>query len=157
VPEKYKRNPNTHCVVCNKPIYKRPFEIQRNRGNVYCDISCYGMACRKEKPCVVCGKLILSSANKKTCNRECANKHRVGIKYKFNAPKDKVKAYKTLKTRLIRIRGKTCERCQYDKHEILQIHHKDSNRSNNNLDNLELICPNCHFEKHYLKKSWLNK
>lgn len=26
----------------------------------------------------------------------------------------------------------------------LELHHKDGNRDNNNLDNLELLCPNCH-------------
>jgi len=23
------------------------------------------------------------------------------------------------------------------------------------MTNLELLCPNCHFEKHYFEKSWL--
>ena len=27
---------------------------------------------------------------------------------------------------------------------ILQLHHKDGNHNNNNLDNLEILCPNCH-------------
>ncbi|MBI3573571.1 hypothetical protein HY090_00790 [Candidatus Kaiserbacteria bacterium] len=36
------------------------------------------------------------------------------------------------------------------------MHHKDRNRNNNSLGNLELICPNCHYEEHYLEKSWLN-
>ncbi len=48
-----------------------------------------------------------------------------------------------------------CGRCTYSKYEILQVHHKDRNRNNNNLANLELICPNCHYEEHYFKKSWL--
>ena len=26
----------------------------------------------------------------------------------------------------------------------LELHHKDGNHSNNELDNLELLCPNCH-------------
>jgi hypothetical protein len=26
----------------------------------------------------------------------------------------------------------------------LELHHKDGNNTNNNLDNLELLCPNCH-------------
>ena len=118
---------------------------------------CYGLACRKERPCVICQKPILAGANKKTCSRVCANKNRIGIKYKLNRPKDKVKYYRGLKIRLLEKRGKKCERCGYDKHEVLQIHHKDKNRSNNRFNNLELICPNCHFEEHYLEKSWLRK
>ena len=118
-------------------------------------MACYGISCRKEKPCIICGKPILSGANKKTCSRSCANKHRAGIKYKLNRPRDKVKSYQALKIRLLKVKGGNCERCGYNKYEILQVHHKDRNRFNNELDNLELICPNCHFEEHYLEKSWL--
>lgn len=153
--ERYKRNPNTKCIVCGKAIYKRPFEIKANNGRVYCSPVCYGVSNRIEVPCAVCGKLMLSGLNKKTCSRICSNKHRVGIKYLQNRPKDKVKSYKQLKIRILDIRGKVCERCGYNKKEILQIHHKDRNHGNNDLNNLELICPNCHFEEHLLEKSWL--
>jgi hypothetical protein len=155
VPEKYQRNPNTNCVICNKPIYRRPSIINENKGKIYCSQKCYGISCRKEIPCLVCQKPILSGLNKKTCSRACANKFRTGIKYKLNRPKDKVKTYHQLKIRLLLQRGDKCEKCGYNKPEILQIHHKDRNRENNNLENLELICPNCHFEEHNLKKSWL--
>lgn len=117
-------------------------------------MACYGISCRKERPCVVCGKLILAGLKKKTCSRGCANKHRAGIKYKLNQPRSKVKSYRELKIRLLQKRGRVCEKCGYNKYEILQIHHKDKNQSNNDLDNLELVCPNCHFEEHFLEKSW---
>ena len=155
MPEKYKRNPNTSCSICSKPIYKRPVEIRRNKGRVYCSMACYGISCRKETPCVVCGKPILAHENKKTCSRSCANIHRAGIKYKGRQPKSKVKTQRSLKIRLLKYRGEVCERCGYNKPEVLQVHHKDRDRTNNRLKNLELICPNCHFEEHYLKRSWL--
>jgi len=106
---------------------------------------------------VVCGKPILSGFHKKTCSRSCSNKHRAGIKYKLNQPRSKVKSQRHLKIRLLAARGGVCERCGYDKVEILQVHHKDRNRTNSDLKNLELVCPNCHFEEHYLENSWLNK
>ncbi len=155
MPEQYKRIPNINCSVCNKTIYRRPCEIERSEGRAFCSRICYGLFCRKEIPCIICGELILSGFNKKTCSRGCANKHRIGIKYKLNRPKDKVISQRFLKIRLLKIRGTSCEKCGYDKQEILQIHHKDKNKNNNNINNLELICPNCHFEKHYLEKSWL--
>ncbi|KKT86310.1 MAG: hypothetical protein UX26_C0011G0005 [Parcubacteria group bacterium GW2011_GWC1_45_9] len=155
--ENYRRTPNTSCLICGKSIYKRPAEIGRNHGRVFCSMVCYGIYCRKEIPCAVCGKLILSGANKKTCSRECANKHRAGIKYKINRPKDKVQYIRGLKMRLLEKRGKRCERCGYDKIEILQVHHKNRNKLNDGLENLELICPNCHYEEHFLEKSWLRK
>ena len=151
--ELYKRNPNTSCIICKKAIYRRPAEIKS--GQVFCSINCYGISQRKEIPCVVCGKLILSGLNKKTCNRSCANINRAGIKYKIGSPRDKVKSQQALKIRLLKERGVICERCGYSKLEILQVHHKDKNRLNNNLNNLELICPNCHYEEHFLEKSWL--
>lgn len=152
----YKRNPNIECIICGNLTYKRPAEIQRNNGRVFCSQICYGVSCRKEKPCTVCGALILASANKKTCSRGCSNKHRIGIRYKVNAPKDKVKSQRSLKIRLLKQRGMYCEKCNHDKYQILQVHHKDRNRKNNELENLELVCPNCHAEEHYLKNSWLN-
>lgn len=153
--EQYKRHPNTSCIVCGKRIYRRPAEIRRNNSRVFCSMACYGKACRKEIPCLVCGKPILASLNKKTCSRGCANKHRAGIKYKSNNSKDKVKTQGFLKIRLMKVRGNKCERCGFEKYEILQIHHKDKDRDNNELENLELICPNCHSEEHYMEKSWV--
>lgn len=73
----------------------------------------------------------------------------------MGSPHDKVKSQQALKMQLLRLRGKSCERCNYNKYEILQVHHKDQDRNNNNLENLELICPNCHYEEHFLEKSWL--
>lgn len=155
MPEQYKRNPNINCFICNKAIYRRPCEIEKSDKRAFCSKICYGLFCRKEIPCTVCGKFILSKFNKKTCSRGCANKHRVGIKYKINRPKDKVISQRFLKIRLLKTRGASCGKCGYDKQEILQIHHKDKNKNNNDINNLELICPNCHFERHYLEKSWL--
>jgi len=157
VAELYKRNPNTPCLICKKPIYRRPSEIEASKNRVFCSQICYGISLRKEIPCVVCGKLILRGFNKKTCSRSCANINRAGIKYKIGSPKDKVKSQKILKLRLIESRGRKCERCDYDRYEILQIHHIDRNTNNNSLENLLLVCPNCHYEEHLLKKSWLRK
>jgi len=151
----YKRKPNTFCDICKNPIYKRPSQIEKNNGHVFCSTKCYGISCRKEIHCFVCNKLILAGLNKKTCSRECANKKRTGIKYKIGRPKDKVKSFRILKLKMMKKRGEKCERCNYNKREILQVHHKDRNRNNNSFSNLELICPNCHSEEHLLKKSWL--
>jgi hypothetical protein len=157
VPELYKRNSNTTCNICKKEIYRRPSEIKATSGRVFCSVICYGISQRKEIPCLVCGKMILAGFNKKTCSRSCANKNREGIKYHLGSPRDKVKSQQALKLRLLKERGMKCERCSYNKYEILHVHHKDRNRKNNNLENLTLICPNCHYEEHLLEKSWLRK
>ena len=153
--EQYKRNPNTSCFICKKAIYRRPFEIKTSEGRVFCGAVCYGIACRKEKPCAICKKPILAGLNKKTCSRSCANIQRTGIKYHLGSPRDKVKSQQALKLKLLKEHGNKCERCSYAKYEILQVHNKDRNRNHNELSNLELICPNCHYEEHFLEKSWL--
>lgn len=153
--KKYDRNPNINCLVCKSYIYRKPSVIKNNSGHVFCNKICYGIFCRKETPCIVCRKPIISSMNKKTCSRECANRHRAGIKYKINRPQDIVKSQKALKIRLMKQRGKICERCNYDIYEILQTHHKNRDKNDNRLENLELICPNCHAKEHFLEKSWL--
>lgn len=50
---------------------------------------------------------------------------------------------------LIALRGKKCECCQLTEwmgHEIpLEVHHKDCDKTNNTSENLQLLCPNCHY------------
>jgi 5-methylcytosine-specific restriction endonuclease McrA len=42
-----------------------------------------------------------------------------------------------------------CVRCGYNTApHILGVHHKDRNRRNNELSNLEVLCPNCHSLEH---------
>jgi hypothetical protein len=149
VSESLRRNPNTECFICKKAIYRRPSEIRS--GRVFCSYICYGVSCRKETPCKVCGTPILSSLNKKTCGRACANKGREGTTYTRNSLKDKVVTIRRIKIRLLAQRGKKCERCDYSNPAVLQVHHKNKNRKDNRLINLELICPNCHYEEHYVK------
>ena len=56
-----------------------------------------------------------------------------------------------LKRRILRdgIKENKCERCGntgmwFGSPLTLQLHHKDGNSRNHKLDNLELLCPNCH-------------
>jgi 5-methylcytosine-specific restriction endonuclease McrA len=49
---------------------------------------------------------------------------------------------------LTALRGHKCEKCGLthwlEKPITLEVHHKDGNHLNNELENLELLCPNCH-------------
>lgn len=49
---------------------------------------------------------------------------------------------------IVNLRGRQCECChntEWNNQPIpLEIHHKDGNHLNNVLDNLQLLCPNCH-------------
>lgn len=58
---------------------------------------------------------------------------------------------------LISIRGRKCENCGIEewlgKPINLEVHHIDGDRSNNSLDNLQLLCPNCHSYTENFRKS----
>lgn len=61
---------------------------------------------------------------------------------------------KHLKKHLIILRTNKCENCKLtnwlDIEIPLEVHHIDFDRTNNNLDNLQLLCLNCHA----LTKNW---
>lgn len=60
-----------------------------------------------------------------------------------------IQSYK-LKNRLIRdkIKGERCEQCGLTEWQgktiPLELHHIDGNNYNNNINNLKILCPNCH-------------
>jgi hypothetical protein len=55
---------------------------------------------------------------------------------------------KTLLAPLTHLRGEKCERCGLSEWQgeklPLQVHHIDGDRTNNSLENLMVLCPNCH-------------
>lgn len=56
----------------------------------------------------------------------------------------------SVKSHLIKERGHQCQKCQgieWNNEPIpLEVHHIDSDRTNNDYSNLELNCPNCHYQ-----------
>ena len=68
------------------------------------------------------------------------------------------KGGKTLAAPLIALRGQKCECCgitEWLGNPIkLEVHHLDGDRLNNELENLELLCPNCHaYTETYCRKT----
>lgn len=49
---------------------------------------------------------------------------------------------------IVALRGRKCENCGFEtwleQPITLEVHHKDGEHLNNELDNLQLLCPNCH-------------
>ena len=50
-----------------------------------------------------------------------------------------------------------CNICNITNIKVLIVHHKDNNRKNNKIKNLEILCCNCHAERHYKNVSYWKK
>lgn len=77
------------------------------------------------------------------------NKHNIGLSKGEFFRKDKLIKSKDIIKKLLSIgREYRCEKCgitEWCGEEItLQVHHIDGDHFNNELDNLQLLCPNCH-------------
>lgn len=129
-----------NCLICNKI-----FEHISSRANKakYCSRECYyksrHLKGTKEYTCRHCNKKFFNppSTKRKYCSRECINKEsKANWKPSFTVAR---------KSMLRREMINKCRKCGFDKHpEILGVHHKDGNRKNNMLSNLQVLCPNCH-------------
>jgi hypothetical protein len=132
------------CEICGSE-----FEFIATRANKakYCSRSCYYASMKGrgsvKHSCLHCGTEFFDapSKNRKYCSISCVNK---GNKKTFK-PK-----YSTVrKMMLAREMIKECNRCGYSEiPDILGVHHKDRDRTNNQISNLEVLCPNCHSIEH---------
>lgn len=152
---KYNRNPNTTCSICKSPCYKRPSDLLKSSGKAYCSQTCYGISCRKETPCLVCKTPIISSLNKKTCSKKCFEKLLSSPDRTFSKGRKKVTSTPKFRTRSLRklmfsLRGSKCEICNYNKEQVLTIHHiiERSKGGSDDPSNLLVLCRNCHGEIH---------
>lgn len=92
------------------------------------------------KACSVCGRICvvdkLNASRFKYCSNTCYRK-------------TSGRKPRTRQTLIASGREQVCADCGYrERPEILQAHHKDEDRTNDDLDNLELLCPNCHAIRH---------
>ena len=139
--------------MCDKHIYRLPSQIAA--GRVFCSSKCVGISQRvNEKVCPVCG--INYVGRKNTCSRSCSNKNRAGMSY--NKEGDKL-YYRREKVLLAEQRGGVCEKCGNSNYNILQVHHiiHKSKGGTDELDNLSLLCPNCHMTEHLGYAEWKAK
>lgn len=154
----------TNCEGCKKefecPNRKYNFNT-KNSMKIYCSNRCYNKH-KSEKHsikinCANCGKEIhkpkaelkQSKTGNLYCSRSCsaANNNRLFKKWE-NHPSYKNGKSQYRNYKLNSIENKICKRCGFDNILALEVHHIDRNRKNNKLENLEILCCNCHRIEH---------
>ena len=154
------------CVNCDKE-----FKVLKCEERKFCSCSCssvYNNKLREKKVkiekvrkkrvrlfkeinygiCVFCGTDIIKKDGRskaKYCDQICLHNHQMMIRIQSEKA-----STRTLKLYLIKNYGEKCMECGWDKRNIVtdkvpvELEHVDGNSENNNLDNLKLLCPNCH-------------
>lgn len=147
----FKLKPNTKCMQCKKPIYKRPYQIKSE--GVFCSHKCQGEYRLTIFHCLICGTKFPRKRSNFFCSRSCSNKLRKGKKYKQELKpglSTSGQYYYNLKHKLFNERGQKCEKCSYDNKNVLQLHHiKERSKGGKDVpNNLIVLCPNCHTTIH---------
>lgn len=140
-----------NCKNCSKQ-----FETTILNEKTFCNQSCSAIYNNKKRPkikntkfCLNCNKEL--NKQKKFCSCKCQaqNKRNLVFKKIENGTHMCVDNY-SLRNYLIEKHGAKCMKCGWMEVNTvsglvpIQLDHIDGNSDNNKLDNLRLLCPNCH-------------
>lgn len=129
---KSKNLPNVNCSYCNKIFYRNETDKLNSRSGLY-----------------FCNRKHKDLAQRLNGIKEIHPSHYSSITGRDPA----IKKYRNMAFKNLPVK---CKNCGYSKYKsVLQVHHIDKNNTNNKIENLEILCPTCHNEKHYLTKSGL--
>lgn len=144
------------CQICTN-IFTRQ-KRQLNTEYHCCSAMCLNIAKGNsiELHCDHCGdlfiraksKLELSKSGKYFCSRKCKD---TAQKYMIEIQPDhygQITGHTTYREKAFKTYLPLCNRCGYSNKEALEVHHKDRNRENNEISNLEILCANCHTIEH---------
>jgi len=139
---------NKSCLECSSTFDSLEYE-NRKFCSKSCSIKHNNRLRKKSKFCYNC-KNILSIRQKKFCCRECNNSYNKNKIFERISNGDTSIYFQQYKKYLIEKYGEKCMKCGWSernpitKKVPIQMEHIDGNSENNSIENLELLCPNCH-------------
>lgn len=147
------------CAACSKKFYVPKY---REDSAKFCSHECQNHK-QYDKyifNCKSCGKEVITSPSrrksiKKFCSLDCREANRMSIVER----RKKIKAISKLKrgssssrglrNHVFLLKDKICEICGYDEHVFcLDLHHIDEDPTNNEIDNIAVLCCMCHRKLH---------
>jgi len=123
------------CPYCNEYFTKTNIVLHKK-------------SCKNKNKCLQCDKP-LNRKNEKYCSNICQIKFQREEKFK-KIKEGKVLSDTWMKKYLIEKSGNCCDKCgwnevnAYTGNTPIELDHIDGNYKNSKLDNLRLLCPNCH-------------
>lgn len=159
------RQPNRECGYCHRPFWRKPSLPASKSGLYFCSAEHRKLAIldpdipvstgvRKNPDNLFCTSCQVRHHSKVgTLCRSCSNL--LLIEQWFSGDLSVTRQARNgeprswVKRCIIDMRGDACEACGFDQkapdgRSIIQMDHSDGNYLNNSLDNLRLLCPNCH-------------
>lgn len=128
-----KRHPNTSCKTCKTPVYRRPSDFTKTHFS-YCSQTCK----------------VKDGANFRGSDVKYQNYIKKWKAGETGGMKGQTGISNHVRRYLFEKYDKKCCKCGWNETNTftgkipLEVEHKDGNHRNNNENNLELICPNCH-------------
>lgn len=145
----------TICLNCGNEI----FDLKSSKRK-FCSQKCNAIYNNQKYPkkkrirnrlynCICCRKK-LNDTQFKYCSKKCESEYQKQLIWKKIDDGETTLPSRYYKQYLIEKFEEKCMKCGWN--EInpssgkipIQLEHKDGNAENNSLDNLELLCPNCH-------------
>ena len=137
------------CLNCDKA-----FEGFISDERKFCSSSCsaiYNNKLRAEnaennKQCLNCGEIVIN----KFCNNKCQHEYELNNIFNKIENGDTTLSHRQYKKYLIHKYGEKCMECGWVERNKttnnipIELEHIDGDSTNNTLENLKLLCPNCH-------------
>jgi hypothetical protein len=154
-----------NCLFCDVEFNANEKEVRRGNGK-FCTLSCSSKFYSRERSlkkipnveCALCKKKFYKSKSDFALSKSglffCCRKHkdqaqRIGG-IRAIMPDHYGTSLKKYRQLALSVKDTKCERCGYEQNPAaIVIHHIDKNRDNNSIDNLEVLCSNCHAIEHW--------
>ena len=154
ITKKYFANKIKECLECNSEFLVKT-SCKKDFKKKFCNNSCSAKYNNKRKEkkdygnCLCCNSK-LNRKEKKYCNNKCQGIYKRKKIFEEIENDNSNMSSRNYKLYLIWKYEEKCMKCgwaetnKYSNTIPIELEHKDGNSKNNNLENLELLCPNCH-------------
>lgn len=147
------------CAACAKDFYVPKYRIETAK---FCSLECqnHKQYNKFSFNCFTCNKEVLSppsrkSRNKRFCSLDCTHANRMSVMERrrkikaIAALKRGSKSNRSLRRNVFLVKDKVCQVCNYDEYDFcLDVHHIDNDPTNNEIDNIAVLCCICHRKLH---------